>query len=146
MSELKLGQDRAYLDKKAKQEGLIVFLPEADEVFLDLDHPVMEMNLKVRTYLEVSMGIHVVTTLGTVSKSHNTHVYMRMDRNLGELERVILQVCLGSDPVKELFSFIQLHYMDKFWPDFSQQICECPIALFETRAEAIRVREWRANR
>ena len=39
MSELRFGQSKEYLDKKAADENLIVFLPNDNEVFLDLDNP-----------------------------------------------------------------------------------------------------------
>jgi len=141
MSELKLGQSREYLDKKAREENLVVFLPQPNEVFLDVDLPFMldwEPGY-VLDYINNSMCMEVLSTLVTRSKSGNKHIYMRFSRDLSDLERVIFQVCLGSDSVKELFSFIQL----KLIAHLTEFTCECPVALFETASQAAEVNAWR---
>lgn len=141
MSELKLGQDRAYLDKKAHQEGLVVFLPEPDEIFLDLDYGA-QINDKVMEYIIQTLMMGMKPYLFTTSKSGNRHAYIKFTRELSYFEKVIFQVCLGSDPVKELFSFMQLKQIKGV---MELELCECPIALFETKAEALRVYQWRAD-
>lgn len=140
MSELRLGQDSKYLENKAKDEGLILFLPEANEIFLDLDGPAV-VNERVYQYIMSSIPqLILYSELTTVSKSGNKHVYMRFDRELGNFERVILQMALGSDPVKELFSFLQLKLIKGVMDDME---CECPVALFETPKAAEAVIKWR---
>ncbi len=153
MSELKLGQDKKYLIEKARYEGLVVFLPEPNEVFLDLDLPDGKPNARVLQYIEESLkqdweyspdsskGVTVTHSLQTVSQSENTHIYIRFQRPLTDLERVIFQVCLGSDPIKELFSFIQLKHIQ----GYDGLYCECPVAFFETPSEASKVIAWRSS-
>lgn len=141
MSELKLGQDRAYLEKKARDFRLEVFLPEPNELFLDLDGGA-KINERVLVYISETLCISLLDRLDTVSNGGNRHVYLRYDRIFSNMERVIFQVCLGSDQIKEMFSFMQLKSIAGV---MELETCECPIALFETKAEAVRVNTWRAK-
>lgn len=141
MSELKLGQDKAYLQNKAKRDNLVVFLPEAGELFLDLDNGA-KINERVLEYISDTLQIPLLDRLHTTSRGGNVHIYLRYERTLTDLERVIFQVCLGSDQIKELFSFMQLKHVRGI---MEYEICECPIALFETQSEALRVNAWRTK-
>lgn len=142
MSELRLGQDKKYLEKKAKDEKLILVLPEPDEVFLDIDEPGGKPDQRIMEYITQSVNeINITSSLTTISKSGNSHVYLRLGKPVSDLTRVILQVCLGSDPVKELFSFIQLNHVI----EWTLVNCECPIAFFETKDGYDRVLLWRAD-
>lgn len=151
MSELRLGQDMKYLQRKANYDGLIVFIPRPNELFMDIDTPNGELEGKVFKYIfgedhskdecgNDGLGIKVISQLVTVSNGGNTHYYLRLNRDLSDLERAIFQVCLGSDKVKELFSFIQMKLINGI---MENEVCECPIALFETKEQASRVILWR---
>lgn len=155
MSELRLGQSKAYLQGKAQREGLVAFLPLPNEIFLDIDVKLGRETERVLEYIQqmtidpladwagedTDRAFMVLSRLQTVSNGGNTHIYLRFSKTMTDIERVIFQVCLGSDPIKEFFSFLQLKQVR----GFEKVQCECPVALFETVLGARQVEQWRAN-
>jgi len=135
----------------AEKEGLVAFFPEPNEIFLDLDAVLYsrgELALndpgthagRVRTLLD--RNFNIIDDLVTVSKSgRGRHVYYRLGKPIPyggvtlDFFRLVWQVALGSDPVKEVLSLLRV----------SNANARDPIALFETPAEAERVEQWRAQ-
>lgn len=114
----------------AASMGLVCMLPDSTEIQLDFDSEV-DASAKVIAVLAQN-GWSVVSTLSTKSKGGNTHLYIKLDVTLGPLQRICLQACLGSDPVREVLSMIRLNGGSN-----------APTALFETPAQALRVNAWR---
>lgn len=137
MSEIKQ-RTLAELDIIAAAKGLVYFIPEPDELFLDIDKPFARAEEWFANICEELCGLEAYFKLGdplfTCSVNNNTHVYIQMEGPLTDCMRLILQACLGSDPRKEIISFIRL-----------QEGSSSFISLFETPSEANRVREWRVN-
>jgi len=82
----------------AAREGLDLVLPEADQLFIDLDEPgnreLLQHHLKV---LERN-GFHFRIERETLSKGGRgrKHVYIRTDLPIAPAERIALQACLGT--------------------------------------------------
>ena len=114
--------------------GLVCFFPEPNEIFLDFDG-IWGVRLSVMECLN-NNGFQVLDKLVTKSRDGNQHDYLRIDQNITHHERVCLQACLGSDPVKEALSVIRL---------IQDPTSASAIALFETPEWAEEVKEWRAK-
>lgn len=126
MSNL-IGQTREDVINIASEFGLTVFFANPDELFIDLDPPVLQINKIVRSKL---IDNHIVQDeITTTSKSGGLHVYMKLNMSLDYKEAAALQAALGSDPVREALTILTR--------DFS--------CLFETEIEAKRVQKWREN-
>lgn len=115
----------------AKAVGLVCFLPRENELLLDLDdNPV---NTQVLKSLE-NNGFEIKGTLETTSKNNRTHFYIRLGQRVSNLERLCLQACLGSDPIKEFLGYMRVRVKS-----------EAPVCLFETPKMAKKVNEWRKS-
>lgn len=137
MSEIKQ-RTLAELDIIAAAKGLVYFIPEKDELFLDIDKPFTEAATWFADHFKSFYGLEQYFAPGnplfTISVNGNTHMYIQLGQAMNDHERLILQACFGSDPRKELISLIRLQEGSKSF-----------ISLFETQPEANRVREWRVN-
>lgn len=116
----------------AAERGLIVIIPEDNELQLDLDVPSYEHNHAIIKCLKDN-GVNLVSWFRTISVNGKRHTYLRLDRDFSRQERIALQACLGSDPVREVLSLLR----GEAW--------DVPIALFETPMWAKKVEEWRAR-
>ncbi len=126
MSKL-VGQSQDDCFKDATKNGLVCFIADPYELFLDLDVPYGVPDHKVIQTLQYNGVLILGHGLVTVSKSGNSHIYYRINRALDYKEAAALQAALGSDPVKEALTILTR--------DFS--------ALYETSLEAERVNVWR---
>ena len=88
---------------------------------------VLKNNLK-----EAGSPIQIVDRIQTRSHGGGAHIYLRMNVDLPRIERITLQACLGSDPVREMLSLLR-HWNDGYMP----------VVLAETQEEAMKVRKWR---
>ena len=135
MSEV-LQRNAEEVEEIAAGLGLMCFLPEENEVFLDLDvEDAPEVMFGGVHQTLQDNGIRLTDQLRTKSKNGNSHLYFKCSRVLKQWERILIQTALGSDPVKEVLSMMRL------W----QVNTTAPVALFETKVQAIRVRQWRAK-
>lgn len=109
--------------------------PQTHLLMVDLDSVAdsLEFDRRLALYQEQTGSelIRSYRPLKTVSKSGKWHVYLKLRRGLTALERIALQAVLGSDLKRELFSAIRVEIDN-----------ENPSVLFETPAEAERVRAW----
>lgn len=142
MSELG-GQTQDEISLKATEINLVAFFPRANELMLDLDEPyesaVIKWNLHPDVPVVKAMAkekIRIVSRLFTKSKSGNAHLYIRLSRSLETQERIILQACLRSDPVRDFLSLC------RFWKANETDKYYC-VALFETQEAAEEVKKWR---
>lgn len=107
MSELTRSYEEAV--EFAKQEGLSVHLPRDDELFLDIDSPILPQRLRdcLKEMREViDEGI---TAEATRSKSNNWHVRIRFPGSFfTHTERIAWQACLGSDQTREWLALLRV--------------------------------------
>lgn len=132
----------------AEEAGLVAFLPQDRELFLDLDKDCPEPNQNLLRRLEVGieisedqdiglidnlLDIRMVSKFLTKSKGGNQHMYIKLNKGIkNPLAAVAIQAALGSDPVKEFLSIQRIMIGS-----------EASVALFETPVEGARVTAWR---
>lgn len=115
---------------KATSLNLVVFWPEENELCLDMDcttsNPNMEINPRVSAALFENGVIEPDSMFETKSAGGNKHLYFRLKHPWTDEQRLLMQACLGSDPLKEVLNILGE-----------------PLAMFETPAEAIMLKAWR---
>lgn len=90
----------------AKAHGLEVVVPDVYTLQLDIDDDTSMQTFFVMHEMLASNGVRITTERITRSKSGNRHVYLRLDRQLTDIERIAWQACLGSDRKRELLSLL----------------------------------------
>ena len=102
-------EDReGYLNRIAHSRGCVVDIPGDDTLQIDLDTRDQESLFAER--MAMLMGFMPVYKVERYrSKSGNTHVKITMLAELCVEHRIALQLFLGSDPMREMFSLIRLH-------------------------------------
>lgn len=114
--------------EEARAAGLVCFLPNDNELYIDIDVPDGDINGTVLFTL-ANNGLLYEEAVYTESKSGNVHVYLRINKPLPVTARIAIQVALGSDPVKEALSLVRCLLGNG----------EAAIALFETPSEAVKL-------
>lgn len=123
--------------KIADAKNLEAFFPLENEVFLDIDsREYMRRKAVIEALFNAGEenSIAIMDELVTTSKGGNKHVYLRLDRNISPLTRLVLQAVLGSDPVKEALTLLRIRAGGTG-----------AVALFETPEQAEQVRQWRSR-
>ena len=92
----------------AKAKGLVLVLPEPNQIFLDIDSKGDEQHLAEMLECLIDNGEEFDYEKRTVSPGGNLHVYLRTKWALDPLLRVALQACLGSDRKRELLSLLRI--------------------------------------
>lgn len=119
---------RDELEEMCKEWNLVLFIPQGNELFIDLDEG-REVNSDALNDLVECYGIP--NMLETVSKSgKGKHLYIRLLEDLPVLDRIALQAALGDDGRRAMRSYLQ-------------QGGDVPIAFFETPEMAELVNDWR---
>lgn len=90
----------------AAAKGLVCIFPAANELALDLDE-VNCANSAVVRVLNDNGILHVADTLMTSSAGGNLHLYIRFYRTFTITERALFQAVLGSDPIREILSYLR---------------------------------------
>lgn len=95
--------------QKGKDLGLDVIIPGPNDIQLDLDNPSLDNSTLDRAISILnSNGVPVSIVKRLPSKSGiGEHVYLSWPKPLTELERLLLQACLGSDRVRELLGYFR---------------------------------------
>ena len=93
----------------ALAEGLTVVFPAANELLIDIDNEhSFQMFMKQMDILKKYVG----ATGDTITPSRHglpgRHIVVRLDHDITETERILLQACLGSDRVRELLGYVQM--------------------------------------
>lgn len=104
---------------KAEELGCVVVLPKANELQVDLDSAeAYDEHLKRRAILAKHCKGFLVECLEAPSKSGfpKLHVTIVLSRDVSALERVALQSLLGSDPVRELLSWVAIEKKTNDFP------------------------------
>jgi len=98
--------ERAF--QEAKMLGLEVVLPEANELQIDIDCP---EDLEVLNHhfciLQKYERAEIIRDEPSKSGGDRRHIAIRLGRDISNLERILLQSCLGSDRKREILSWVQ---------------------------------------
>lgn len=92
----------------AAELGLEYVTPGPYDVFLDIDDIPSGAHMQRMFDLLRKNKIEFTEMKRTTSKSGNTHVYIRFTRAVGDIERIALQACMGSDRTRELLSVLRI--------------------------------------
>lgn len=125
----KITQEEA--TEKAAELGLVAFFPKDDELFIDDDHHTHTMQDPVYKILK-NNGIEIKSSLYTVSKSGNRHVYIKLSEAVDNRLRLFLQAVLGSDVARETLGMLRYRTEGDFL-----------ITLYEKPDQAAKVNKWR---
>lgn len=89
----------------AKDLGLDVVLPEANELFLDIDN---EDDYKVFVEVSAILKDYIIAWHSAPSKSGlpKRHIKVQFSRDVNPIERIMLQALLGSDRKHEAHSIV----------------------------------------
>ncbi len=121
--------DNAAAFSKAAELGLEVVIPAANVLTVDIDSPNVSP-----TFYKVLRNIEnyftVTKVIWTRSNSGNLHAYVTLSEPLNDLEKIILQSILGSDPLRELFSLARL-----------KKGLELPILMFEKEDQLAKIEQ-----
>jgi|ERR1700722_139612 len=109
-----VGEGKSYAEirseiafKEAEERGCVVVVPKANELFVDIDTK-EQFDMFTRC-LEVLRRTEKCTATWTESPSgepHHFHMIVSLERDVKDpLERITLQACLGSDPMREMLSW-----------------------------------------
>lgn len=93
----------------AATKGLVVVLPKADKLFLDIDTEEAITTFTKQTGLVAKyLPVREICTLPSKNGYPRRHITVRVGRDLTPLERIALQAILGSDLKRELLSWARL--------------------------------------
>jgi len=109
----------------ALDKGYSVIASHPSMLQVDLDTPRTQKQEGALLIFLQWLGGH--GRLVTTSPGGNKHEYYRVDARMSRMERMALQLALGSDPKRELLNHLRPAR---------------PMVLFETAEEAARVRAW----
>jgi hypothetical protein len=102
-AEIKASEFSKNPDQIAEMHGLEIVEPGPNELQIDIDSP--EIPAKFHEQLSILGQFYGETTYRTTrSKSGNVHIYVTMNNEVGDLERIMLQALLGSDIKRELLT------------------------------------------
>lgn len=98
--------------KVAAKRGLEVILPQENELFLDIDSQEDEDFFNYINETLSHNGIEFNIEKKTTSAGGNTHIYIKIDMDppITDMERLLLQACLGSDRKRELLGWIRIRF------------------------------------
>ena len=94
----------------ADQFDLNVVLPKPNELQIDIDNKTsMETFNRALPVIESRFGDVKIEKQHSKSGGEKYHITVSMEKNImSDTERVILQACLGSDPVREILSYYRI--------------------------------------
>jgi anaerobic glycerol-3-phosphate dehydrogenase len=85
-------------------------LPDEAELFIDIDD--VDSLHRCEKYLAVlsDNDFEIIDVNKKRSRNGNWHVRVQLAEPVNDIERILLQACLGSDPKRELLSFLRLKF------------------------------------
>lgn len=96
----------ASAESRAEASGCHTQYPAANELFVDIDTEWQyEKFLKS---IKLLLGVDGYTPYASKSGLPHRHIVVVLDRCVDARERILLQACLGSDPVREMCSLQEL--------------------------------------
>ena len=97
------------LEELAEKKGLVVVYPKMDELFLDIDSSEAFGRFEEHLYIldrEMPGFLLEVRSEPSASGGEHRHITLTLNRYVAAEERILLQAILGSDPKRELLSYI----------------------------------------
>lgn len=96
--------------EKAKANDLVVVEPEAHQLQIDIDDSrAYEIFSKNQAAVNEHFGIVGIEEHASKSGGDRKHVTVTLAKPvMSNMERILLQACLGSDGVRELLSYVQV--------------------------------------
>lgn len=125
MSEIQSARDYKL---EAEKLGLIAIVPTDSELQIDLDREYSVEDEILKVVYKHDFEGHFIAESNTKSKSGFTHTYIKLSSELPMIERIALQLILGSDRKRELFNYIR-------W----KKGLDTPICLFEKPEEVVNI-------
>lgn len=114
MSEFKsLSSESAF--EQAEKTGKKVVLPEPNQLLIDIDDEAALKNyITLEGLLERHWGVEAaVKTPSPSGRAGRFHVTVTLDRTVTPLERIALQLAMGSDRKREILSLARLEHGDE---------------------------------
>lgn len=101
---------RSAVEARAQELGLVVRYPEPNELFIDIDDkPSLERFCKQwKIFQESGIATAYHSRKSPSGLRDRWHITVTLSRELIATERILLQALLGSDPKRELLSWLQL--------------------------------------
>lgn len=99
----------------ASMKGCIVIHPSPRELFIDIDSEEAGANFD-RCFEVFCKTNNATITRRTPSPSGvpgRSHIVVCLERNVTDEERILLQACLASDPLREMLSLMRLRAGDE---------------------------------
>lgn len=103
-------------EKAAAAKGLVVVIPKANELFVDIDSAedfaVFEKHverLQAASHQELGCAVLDYRVTPSNSGGERRHAVVTLSRDVkSDVERCLLQACLGSDRLRELLSWVRI--------------------------------------
>jgi hypothetical protein len=93
---------------EAKELGLDVVYPAPNQLQIDIDSEAdYETFIEVNYVLKNFIGVTHYEEKPSRSGWPKKHITLTLDRDVTNLERILLQACLGSDGTREFLSYVQ---------------------------------------
>lgn len=89
--------------------GMDVVFPAANQLQIDIDSDeAYERYLRVHPLLYQHLGVVDGEEHPSKSGGEKRHITLTLKKDITDTERILLQACLGSDPVREFLGYIQV--------------------------------------
>jgi len=104
----------------AEELGLVCVTPQPNELFIDVDSEESYQRYIKASQCLSSNNFQVDLVRATPSKSGGPHMHIVLrvtaTYSLTDMERILLQACLGSDPIREILSYLRIKYGSPYPP------------------------------
>lgn len=115
MSDFKLDSESAKLEAKAR--GCHVVYPKDNELQIDIDNKEQYLKFKeMQARLEQNIPDLSITRMqkrvSASGEEGHYHITVTLNRNVTPIERIALQSCLSSDPIREILSLCRYFVND----------------------------------
>ena len=108
INDYSLGSEAAF--KEAKRKGQIVVLPKDNELFIDIDDLESMQTFEERID-RIEAFIFVESVVKHKSRSNDPdkfHITVTLRHDINAIERILLQLLLGSDSTREMLSYFRV--------------------------------------
>lgn len=99
----------------AATKGCIIVHPSRRELFIDIDSKEAATNFEkcLEVFRKTNVMMVVRRSNSPSGKPGREHIVVRLGREVSDEERILLQACLGSDPLREMLSLMRLRAGDE---------------------------------
>lgn len=118
--------------QEAEENNLQVVFPGEDELLIDIDsNRALDVYHAMKPLLERYYGVKDEEITVSRSGLPKRHITVKLFRTLGIEERILLQVLMGSDRVREFLSLVQANNADPHPTLFLEKKPEVPTVVEE---------------